>query len=171
ILELNFQAKPPGTKAPILTEFGSRVEGTDQVGVDRFTIMYESVLGFEVDRTQIAIGELSETSSPQTYELLVFSSTRDKMPALTVRVLMPTGVAGEPGGFISTGSPVAAPEEELERLAESIAMKAGRPGRVRSAFRVPVTVKVKDGDRRLDIGQVERVIWITEGADTKQVSV
>lgn len=173
ILELSFQAKPPSGNIPfsVRTAFTSKVEGSDQSDTEQFIVAYESVPPFVVDTSLIEIGELTDSSPDQTHEFLVYSSTREQMPDLTIQVMMPVGVAGEPGGFIRTGTPTPLGPAELTDLAAALSQKGGKPVRVRSAYRVPVTVKVRDGNAKLDIGRVARAIWITQGSEQKQVAV
>lgn len=171
VLEMNFVPKTAPQSVHLTTWFKTWVEGSGQVVQETFNIGYECVPPFEVDRPLIDVGDLTDASPQQTHEFLVYSSTDAEMPDLTVRVMMPPGTAGDPGGFISTGRPVPVPEAEHDDLAVSLSRRLGKPVRVRSAYRVPVTVKVRDGNAKLDIGRVVRVVWITQGSEQKQVTV
>ena len=171
VLEMNFVPKNAPQSVHLTTWFKTQVEGSSQSVEETFNVGYESAPPFEVDRTSIEVGDLTDSSPQQTHEFLVYSTTDDTMPDLSIRVMMPPGIAGDPGGFISTGRPVPVPGAELDALAVSLSRHLGKPIRVRSAYRVPVTVRVRDGSSVLDIGRVDREIWITQGTEQKQVSV
>ena len=95
------------------------------------------------------------------------------MSNLSAIVIMPPGVSGEPGPFISVGTPIPIREDKLEEISVMLSRNSKPPQliRARSAFRLPVAVSPKVGNAKLDIGRVERLIAITQGSDTKQVRV
>lgn len=170
VLELHFKVKK-NPLVPLKAGFITQVEGSAQVGKDDFAIYYEEAGKFDVDRAAITVGELNDTSPPQAHDLIVYSATNAKLPELKIVVMMPVGASGEAGGFVSTGPPVPLPPADRDRFAADLARGAGRPVRVAAAVRVPVTVKARDGDAKIDIGELERVIWLTEGTEMKQVAV
>jgi hypothetical protein len=172
ILELNFKAKPGGR--PLTADFLASTEGADEPAEERFAIIYQAADPLIVDTASIDVGELTDGSASQTHEVLIYSTTRKPadVPQMDVLVMMPPGVGGEPGEFISAGALQPVPEKELESLQIRVSLAAKYPTRVQSAFRLPVVVRVQVGNAKLDIGKVERVIAITpQGTETKQVHV
>jgi hypothetical protein len=172
ILELQFKVRP-NPNVPLRAAFVTQAEGSDQPTRDEFSIWFEPAAAFELDKTAIDAGELTDNASAQTHELTVFSSTRSRgeMPPLTVRVLMPAGAGGEPGPFVTAETPKPLPDDELDRFAAELSAAAQKPVRVRSAFRIPVTVRPRVGDDRIDIGRLERDIWVSAsipGAEPKR---
>ncbi|MDB5313595.1 MAG: hypothetical protein JWO38_7797 [Gemmataceae bacterium] len=172
ILELNFKVRP-SPKIPLRAAFITQIQDTELVETERFEIWYEPAGAFEVDRPAIDAGDLTDATTAQTHEVIIYSCTRtpDQMPNLTVQVMMPTGAGGEPGGFVSTGNLVPIVGPDLGRFTVDLSNKLGRPTRVRSAFRLPVTIKGRDGDARLDIGDMVRMIWVAQGGEQKSVTV
>jgi hypothetical protein len=177
ILQLYFKVRP-GAFRPLEADFRTQLQGTERVAVETIKIIYQAAAAFDLDPQSIDIGELTDASSPQNHEFIIYSSTRRKMSDLSLLVSMPPGVSGEPGEFIAAGKPIPIPENQLPSLAVYITVKKnpsperrGPPVRVESAIRVPVTVSVKVGQNKLDIGRVERVISVTQGSETKQVVV
>ena len=171
ILQLQFQVKPGGAR--LTAEFLVKADGSDELSDERFGIEYTAAEPFDLGRTTIDVGELTEASPTQTHEILVYSSTRDSsdLEKLAMLVALPDGTSGLPGPFVSVGKPVPVPEDKIDELAIRISIQAKQPTRVRSAFRVPVTISPKVGDAKLDIGSIARIISFTQGTDTKQVRV
>jgi len=172
ILDLYFKPKPGGK--PFTAEFFTRMEGLEEPVEEKFAIFYTAADPFIIDTPAIDLGELTDASANQTHDILIYSTTRKPadIPKVEVLVMMPSGVSGEPGEFISVGAPRPVPENELEALEIQLSRAAKYPIRVQSAFHLPVLVRVKIGNAKLDIGKVERVIAITPlGTETKQVYV
>ena len=172
ILQLQFQVKPGG--GSLKAEFLVKADGSDELSDERFGIEYAAAEPFDLGRTTIDVGEMTEASPTQNHEILVYSSTRSVSELkLAMLVAMPDGTSGVPGPFVSVGQPVPVPEDKIEEMAIRISMakQPPQPTRVRSAFRVPVTISSKVGDAKLDIGSIERNISFTQGTDTKQVRV
>jgi hypothetical protein len=163
ILALNFKA---GQRQELSAMFATQVEGTTQYREEEFKIAYVTVPPLEITKAEIKVGDLDDNSADQRHELVVFSTTRgagarDPLPTPTVRVLDPAGRA-DPGTFITVGTPAALAPEELDRLAEDLA-RTGTRLRVRAAYRITVTVRPKVGDQRLDIGALDRDLWVSAG--------
>lgn len=171
ILDLQFKVKAPPPALPLKAAFVSQVQGTELVGGDEFSIWYTPAVGIEVDRERIDAVEMTAASAPQQHGFVVFSMTRDDIPPPTVRVELPAGAAGEPGGFVAAGDPVRLTREQAEGFAARMAELTKQPVRVRVAFSVPVTVRPTADGRAADIGKLERVIWVTQGSDVRQVMV
>lgn len=160
ILELRFSVGAIGPK-PISAEFDLQVDGTPQIGTAKFDISFVGVDAFDVSKEVIEVGELQETSNPTQHEVIVYTSTRgpnrpggDDLRSLKTLVEMSGGAVGEPGPFVSVSEPVRIPESEFLNLAEQ--MK--RPVRIEDAYRFTITVSPKVGEKRVDLGPLERDI-------------
>jgi hypothetical protein len=146
--------------------FASQVQGSaDQFAEDTFNINFEVVNPFELAPLTINVGELRDNSQPRIDEFFVFSATREpgtgdgQLPPPNCRVSMPGG-AGEPGKLVAVEPPVLIPEAEYASLAERMSGPS-KTVRVRAAYRVPVRITPQAGDDRLDIGLLEREVWVT----------
>lgn len=170
ILDLNFKVKVGGQQ-PLKAAFVSQVRGSELVGGDEFSIWYTPAVGIEVDRQAIDAVEMTAASAPQQHGFVVFSMTRDEIPPPTVRVELRPGAAGEPGGFVTVGDPVRLTREQADAFAARMAEQTKQPVRVRVAYAVPVTVRAAADGREADIGKLERVIWVTQGSDVRQILV
>ena len=171
ILSLNFKA---GVRQELTAVFTSQVKGTPQFTDNEFRIQYVTANAFEVPSAEIQAGDLTDSTGAKAYEFVLFSATRgpdtaEKLGTPSVKVMMPAG-AGDPGPFVTVGVPVAVPAEQLAGvLAEFVRKLPKGPNgeeprvRVRSAYRVPVVVTPKVGDQRLDIGVLERELWVACG--------
>jgi hypothetical protein len=165
ILELNFNT---GGKKELDALFASQVQPTGAYSEDKLTIAFQVVNAFDAGPPTIEVGELADTSKPQTHDFFVYSSTRPpgtglgELPPPVCTIRMPGG-AGEPGKLIAVGTPVLLPPAEVERFVERTTGGKGSSAgvRVTAAYRVPVRITPEaDGDR-LDIGLLEREIWVT----------
>jgi hypothetical protein len=173
VLELNFKVRPNG-QVPLKAAFGSYREDGTPIARDDFAIFYEPAPAFEVDKTAIEAGVLADNTPAQAHSVLVYSAARgpDELAGLVARVVNPG--ADDPGPFVTAGPLVPVPPADLDRIAATLSAKAGRPVRVRSAFRFPVEVAAKKGDARADIGRLEREVWVSSGAagsEPKRISV
>ena len=166
ILELQFSVGAIGPKT-LTAEFVSQVEGSKDFSTTRFGITFEGVNPFDVFPGRIDVGELTENSEPKSYELLVYSSTRGptahgpgdlQPPAVDIR--LPAGTSGEVGEFVTVGQPVRLPETQLDQIAIDVTRRLKKPTRVTASYRVPVTVAPRVGSKRIDIGPLERDIWV-----------
>lgn len=185
ILELLFAPKIGAVASdPLGAQFATQIDGTTEAGTAKFTIAYESVGPFDVvpgkiDVERIDLGLVRDQTQPRKYELTVFSRTRgpgrdgpndhgDLAPPKAV-VEMPPGTAGEPGPFVTVGEPVRVPEAELFALSMGLSERLNRSVGVTAAYRVPVTVAPKAGDATVDVGPLERDVWLSvPGADARQ---
>jgi hypothetical protein len=177
ILELNFGT---GGKTQLEALFASQVQGTNQYSEDKFLIAFQVVNPFDVAPTVLDVGEMKADDKPQSREFLVYSATRGpgtvvgELPVPAFRILMPGG-AGEPGKLITIETPVPLSPAECERLADRVSgSESSVKARVTGAFRVPVRITPEAGGDRLDIGLLEREIWVTvpgTGAAERQVRV
>lgn len=173
ILELRFSV---GAVAPkeLKSLFNLQVDGTQQIGSAEFAIAFEGVEPFDITKTLIDAGDLQETSDARTYDVIVYSATRGPRgsatgdldaPKTDVRLL--GGSAGDVGPFVSVSPPVRLTEEEMQKIPEEIK----RNVRVESAYRLKVTVAPKVGDRRVDLGPLERDVHISTADTAKSVRV
>lgn len=166
ILELQFTVGALGVKT-LTAEFELQVQGRPDVQIARFDITFEGVNPFEVAPPRLDVGELMERSGPQTYELLVYSSTRGPtgsgpgvLPPPSVDVRLPPGASGEVGRFVTVGQPVRVPESELVPMSLEVSKRLKKPTRVEAAYRLPVTIDLRAGQQPIDIGPLERDIWV-----------
>ncbi len=180
IMDLQFRVMAIGVK-PITTEFATQVDETNTVGAARFVITFEGVNAFDVSTPKIEVGELTASSEPRTYDILVYSSTRGPHrngpgepgdltpPKVDVRSVL--GV-GEPGPFVSVGPPARVPDQDLPVLTDRLSRDLRKPVRIDSAYYFTVNVNPKVGDNRVDIGLLEREIWLAgAGSQAKQIRV
>ncbi|MFO0805892.1 MAG: hypothetical protein U0791_22540 [Gemmataceae bacterium] len=163
VLDLQFQAKSVPGLHSLHARFRTQRQGEAEGFDEEFAIGYVTANPFEVDKTSIETGELTDASASQTHEVLVFSSTRSNLGEMQLNVTMPPGVGGEPGPFVSAGQPVAVPESKHLALMEKISTTRKEPVRFRSAFTVPITIRTKVGDKKLDFGRLERNVTISLG--------
>jgi len=173
ILELNFKARA-NRRDPLGAKFVTLDEQETPVGKDSFTIDFVSAHAADLDKSAIEVGELADNSTAQAHVVTVWSSTRapGDLQRLTARVMNPGG--GEVGPFVTAGAPQPVPAAELPALAADFTAMAKQPIRVRSAYRIPVTVVGKVGDLRPDIGRLDRELWVdlgVPGTDPMKVSI
>src|SRR6185312_4661891 len=164
ILRLGFKI---GGRNYLSAGFGTHLKGSEKYFEGKFVIQYELTEPFYLNAANINFGEMTGDSPPKRFDIIAYSAT--KTPAhvgkFSADVRMLRGAPGEPGPFIAAGAPELIPDDQYLAWAA----KVGR--RVLSAYRIPITVKVKDGPRKLDIGPVERLISITQGNETKHVEL
>jgi hypothetical protein len=173
ILELNFKVRQGGSN-PLKAAFATLAESGAGLGRDEFSIYYEPAAAFDVDKSAIEAGEMTDNTPAQTHVVTVYSSARgpDELPDLTARVIGPGG--GDGGPFVTVGKPEPVPAAELERLAADLTRKTSRAVRVRAAYRLTVTVTPKSGEQRADIGRLEREVFLTAnvpGLEPRRVTV
>ncbi len=176
ILELTFTVSD-NPKVPLVSGFATEVDGSpDQRGEHSFQIFYAPSQPFVVSTPTIDVGEINQLTKDAEYTFLVYSATRKPdpkwefgdLPEPTCVVQAPTGI--EVGKFVEVA-------KKVERLPESALLDVERDldrqkkfTKVLTAYRVTVTVRRKVGDTQLDIGQMERTIYITAG-DAKPQAV
>jgi hypothetical protein len=167
VLELTFSVRGGETQKTLSAEFGTWVEGSRQVVPAQFQLSYEGVDPFDLSRETIDVGELSEESTPREAEVLVYSSTRDPdvLGRPKVVVQMAAGGVGEPGQFVTASEPVRVPPGELPAVAAALSAQVKRPVRVEAAYRFTVTVSPKVGDKRADLGPLDRDVFVSLTTD------
>ena len=174
ILDLNFKVRP-NPSVPLGSAFFGQVQGTEHRESYRFEIFFQSASAFELDRTQIEVGSLTDTSSEQTHDLIVFSATRtpEELRSLNVSAHVRIPGGGEPGPFVAVGQPVPLSEKERQDFSDNLAARTQQPIKVLSALRIPVHVRPRVGEKRVDIGKLEREIWVSSpslaGSEPKRV--
>ncbi|HUR55859.1 MAG TPA: hypothetical protein VMZ71_17110 [Gemmataceae bacterium] len=172
MLALNFKAGP---RQELSALFQAQVKGTSQFAENEFRIAYTTANAFEVPGAEILVGDLTDSSTARSYEIPLFSATRgpgtaEQLSPPNVKVMMPAGATGDPGPFVGIGTPVQLLGKPFDDYAAELPQKLGKGPdgefpkiRVRSAYRIPVTVTPKVGEQRLDIGALERELWIACG--------
>lgn len=183
ILQLQFSVGAVGVKQ-LSARFETAVEGTPLIAENTFGIACEGVNAFDLTRTTIDLGELSEKSEARQFEVIAFSRTRGSarngpgemgdLVAPSASVRMPLSLGGDPGEFVQISAPERIPDAELGRVAEMIAEQSQRQTfvNVEGAYRYTVSVHPKVKDRSIDIGLLERDIWFTlPGAQERQLRV
>jgi hypothetical protein len=173
ILKLEFSVGAVGPK-PLTAKFMTAVEGTQQVEANEFTILSEGVNPFDLTVNSIDLGQLTENSEARKFEVVAYSTTRGPnrtgpgelgdLPPPVADVRMPVARGGDPGPFIAIGAPVRVPEADLPNVAREVFEKSKKIVRVEAAYRYPVTMNPRVGDKRIDIGLLEREIWFAVGA-------
>ena len=171
ILALNFKA---GQRQELTAVFRSQIKGVSQYDENEFRIAYVTANAFEVPVNEIVVGDLTDTSGDKSYEITIFSATRgpgtpEQLGTPSVRVMMPAA-AGDPGPFVSVGTPIPILGADLDAYIKAMPARLGKAPeggplkvRIRSAYRIPVFVRPKVGDQRLDIGALDRELWIACG--------
>lgn len=183
ILDLNFNT---GGKSQLDALFASQVQDSKLYGEDRFSIAFHIVNTFDIIPTTLDVGEfdLGPGAKPVTRDFIVHSATRGPgspfgdLPVPVCNIRMPGGV-GEPGKLIAIGTPTPLTAAECARVAASLPVPGGSSGgggkaRVAGAYLVPVKITPEAGDDRLEIGMLEREVWVTvnvPGATERQVRV
>lgn len=160
ILELNFKVRE-GQQRSLQAWFKSQVHNSTTMGMDEFTISFAQVPPFELTKQAIDVGELNDASRTAVEDsFVIYSLTRgpEDLSSLNVRVTMPQGESGDPGAFVTAGPMVPLKPQELDQL--KISDKAFSK-RVRTAYRVPVTVRTRENEARLPIGKLQREIWVS----------
>jgi len=174
ILQLQFSVGAVGFKK-LEVHFDSAVEGSHQYEPNRFIIVTEGTYPFELTRSAIELGELTERSEPRQFEVIAYSSTRghsrtgpgdmgDFAPPTAV-VRMPQAQGGDPGKFIQVSPPERISDAELGRVSDLITemSKRQRFVRVEGAYRYTVTVNPRLADSSIDLGVLDREIRFAIG--------
>lgn len=168
ILNLTFKprANPP---LPLSARFATLVKGTPHAGDAEFRIWYHSVAPFFVEPAALNVGTFDDDTPPRTESIMVYSLTRGPgqpadLPPPAVTIDIP-GTGGDPGKLVAAGTPEPLSEADRLELGEQLAKARkwpeGQIVHVPAAYRVPVTVTPKRGAERLDIGLLERDLWVT----------
>ncbi len=173
ILEFTFIVHPKPV-IPLWTEFATQVDGNpEQVGRHRFEIFFSPSEACLVSTPTIDAGEINQLTPDREYTFLVYSATRGPgsefgdldLPKCVIQA--PPGI--DPGQFVEVTKVERLPQHELFDVVREAA-KQGRFTKVQGAYRVTVVVRPKIGKARLDIGQMERTVYLTAG-DAKPQSV
>lgn len=171
IFEILFKVKEVGVpKKPIEADLSMRVDGTEIAQNTKLTVGYVGVDPFDLSAMKIDFGEISETSDPKSIHFLVHSATRgprklfqsdrQDLAAPSVQVRIP-GSEVEPGPIFTVGEPSRVPESQLGQLQAEASVAHRQPVRVESAYVYTITLNPRGGDRRIDIGLLERDIALT----------
>jgi hypothetical protein len=166
ILELQFSVG--AIKQDVLiAKFELQAEGGKTVPAE-FRIAYEGVEAFDLSTKEIGLGDITEKAEPRKFEVLLYSSTRGPngsgpgdLAAPLVSVELPGGATGDPGQFVTVGTPVRVPETEILEVMKAISEQQKKLVRVESAYRMTVTFNPQVGGKRIDLGPFERVVSIT----------
>jgi hypothetical protein len=165
ILELQFAVNTLGPGG-LKSEFTVTVNDTKVSQPASFQIAFEGVDPFEVADVLFDAGEFTDDSAPRQFTALLYSSTRGPnsplhdLPTPTTRVDVLPDTGGEPGPFVSVGEITRVPENEIEPIEVAMTFKTKKPTKVLAAYRVPITVAPRVGDKRIDIGPFEREVLL-----------
>ena len=168
ILELAFKVQGE-RKEPLRAAFATKVDGTTRESINQFAIMFLVSPECLLSRTTIDVGKLDPLSGNRDYDFLVYSATRG--PGAEFGELpVPSCIVQAPGGgdtveFLQVSKPRRIPDADLVDIANELKT------RVRSAYKITVTVRPNVGEKRMDIGLFERTLSVTAGAVTQQVVV
>ncbi len=173
ILELTFTVGE-NPKVPLRSEFATKVDGTEQVGAHEFKIYFAPSKACDVFPPSIPLPPLDRLSGDREESFLVYSATRGPgsefgdldRPAYVVQA--PGG--GDPGKFVEVTKVERVPDAKLFEVVREV-NPPGKFTKVQAAYRVTVAVRPKVGETRLDIGKMDRTIFLTVGKDTHSVSV
>jgi hypothetical protein len=185
ILELTFTVggkgadllSNPGTQVkPLRAAFATQVDGTSRAGGNEFMIAYEVAPGCELSRGTIDVGKLDQLSGDQTHKILVFSSTRGpgsefgdlSVPACLVQTA--TGTT-DTGGFFEVTKVERVPDAELVSTAVWLEAERKRSARVRAAYWITLVVRPKVGDKRMEIGAIDRTVAVSAGGVVQQLKI
>ncbi len=173
ILKLHYRAgSEPGPKN-LATTFTAQTAGSPAVQNHTIRIAVMMAAPFDLLRPEIDAGELTEGSGPRTYEVVAYSSVLDAAgfppPTPGVRDGSNLPVVGEK--FVTFGPPVPLADAELDALAFKLSTDAKQAVRVRSGYRLPVTVSRQAGADALDIGPLERKLWYTSNSFERAVAL
>ncbi len=169
IFDLQFQVSGAAPSKTLQADFSLQVEGSKTAGIAALSVVFEGVDAFEVSKKLIDVGDWTETTEPRTFNFIVYSSTRGPnrtgpsdrgdldVPIVDVRT---PGNLGDPGPFVTVSPAQRVPEAELPQVTLDISQSLKKMVRVESAYRYAVTVNPKVGDQRLDIGLLEREIFL-----------
>jgi len=174
VLQLGFKVTQLGPKEPNLTALIGVRTPDMAVPLDlRFTVAYVGVPAYEVFPRTLDMGDLSEKTPSVTREVIFWSATRD-----AEELGVPIGTSTD--AFVQLGKPVLFTPAELQSFSAELS-RGPRPIRLRTAFRIPVTLlrdlpaDAPPSARPLDIGPIERVISFATSAsgipDNKPTSV
>ena len=174
ILELTFSVGE-NPKVPLIANFATKVDGTEQTGNHDFAIAFAPSKACEVSRASIDVGLLDQLSGDREFTFLVYSATRGPgsefgdldLPACTIQ--MPGSVA-DPIKFVEVTKTERLTAAELYDVARDAANQ-GKFTKVQAAYRLTVTVRPKVGEARLDIGKMDRTVFVTAGGSTHPVAV
>lgn len=172
ILELGFD---PGGKTRLGAQFTIRPEGAKGSIPPNatFKIEFATVPPFAAQPDVLKVPTLTTTSGPHTESVIVVSATRGfppgdhTLPVPTLAIQFPDGER-DPGTFIKIGKAIQLTRSELAQVEATMAA-AGHAGRLQSGYRIPITISPKVGKTWLDIGPLERTIWVTTAEAQKQI--
>ncbi|CAN5598972.1 hypothetical protein BH11PLA2_BH11PLA2_48530 [soil metagenome] len=124
-----------------------------------FSVTYAAREAFETWPENIAVGELPEGSGPREFDVYAFSMTRDKIPP-------PFSTAS--GDMVTLGTPVPLSGEECAQLASRVGVELKGPVRVRSGYRIPVTVRRQGaGGQTPEVGEFESTVELANQSLTQ----
>jgi hypothetical protein len=172
ILELTFTVK----ESKVLTAgFALQVEGgTEPPAKQDFVISYATAEACSVSRPAIDVGEINPLTGDREYQFLVYSATRgpgSEFGDLAPPVCAVQAAPGQdPGPFLAVTRVERVPDGELFEVAAETA-KNGQLTKVQAAYRVTVAVRPKVGEARLDLGALDRTVFMTVGTATAAVKV
>lgn len=172
ILELQFKVSTIGPRDPLVARFITEVEG-GPAGENTFVIAYEGANGFDVTPTRIEVGEVTGNSESRSFDVVVYSSTRDlgDPRGIQASVRLPTG-AIDTSQFITVTPAVCVPQLDLPAFTDELVRQLRKPLRIESAYKMSVQVNPRVGDARIDIGLLERDLWVVvPGAQERRVKL
>jgi hypothetical protein len=168
ILDLQFAVGATGVKE-ISSEFDVQLDGTKNASITKFTLRFEGVEAFELTTQplhRLDVGELTENTEPRRYNVVIFSSTRGPNgndlvdPKVDVRLPAALG-GGNPDEFVIASTPVRVPQDELPFLAQDVTRGLKRPVKMEAAYLFTITVRPRVGDKRADLGPLDRDVWVS----------
>lgn len=158
IIELDFKISHPGAPADVTGNF----ELTDTKGAKlqtapmKLVVNYASREAYELWPPNITAGEFPEGVTPRSFDVFVYSMTRDKFPA-------PKTLVPDNDGTFVLGEPAPLSAEECAKLAARLSHEMKGGVRVPSGWRVPVTIRRSvPGGPPVEVGEFEREVHFAE---------
>ncbi|MBY0461347.1 MAG: hypothetical protein K2V38_28860 [Gemmataceae bacterium] len=181
ILELTFSVSD-NPKVPLQAAFATRVDGTEIVGGQDFSIFFSAAQACAVSKADLNFGKLEQVSGDREETILLYSATRGPnsefgdlrgegdRPDGWVKWGVSAPGGGEAGKFVEVTRIDRVPESELLNVAQELS-KQGKAVRVQAAYRVTVALRPRVGEAQIDIGQFERTLTLTAGSTQATVKL
>jgi hypothetical protein len=141
-----------------------------------FAVVFQVAQPCEVWPPTINVKRLDQLSTEKEHRFLVFSSTRGTgsefgdLP-LTAADITAQAAGGAPDtiGFLQVTKIERVPDADLSDLSFELSRQRKAATRVRAAYTVTVLLRPQVGDKRLEIGTIDRTVSVTAGGSVQQV--
>jgi hypothetical protein len=164
ILALGFTAKTVGPMKTVTAVLEASAGPDERVYPYPFQVAFTPRSAFDVNPPDFAVGDLPEGAPPRTFDVYVYSTTRkpgDLNP--------PVASLGGNDPMVKIGKPIPMTEAETAALARRAKDESKLILRVRSGYRVPVTILRDPPGHVADIGKFEKTLHVTVPPGTHTV--